>query len=205
MSDAEQDWRLRAELTGGPAAPAPHGILARFRGPRFVDDAQSAIPANVVLTHDGGTLFAYAADRDALDRARAPLEAALQEDGLRASVTVSHWEDDNGEWTQVEPPLDRAASGAHERAKRDAHAHATATFTVEIGKEVRSEVEETMQRWARERNLVLEVVEHPHLLRTQVAFTVSGSAHDVQEFRKGLNAEERATIRTELAIEASPL
>jgi hypothetical protein len=191
--DHDGDWRLHAELHGEDAAP--HWILARLRGPRASADLAAAIPAGVVLTHDGTSLFAYAADRAALDDARAPLEAASREQGAQAAVTISHWEDDLGEWTQVDPPLDAAAGAEHEQALRDAHASATQTFVVQVGREDRSLFEQSMREWADRLGLRCELVEHPHLLRTQVAFTVSGPAHAVQEFRSGLKAEEWQTIR----------
>jgi hypothetical protein len=191
--DGDEDWRLRAELHGEGARP--HGILARFRGPQADRDAQEAVGSEVVLTHDGASLFAYAADRAALDRARAPLEAALSADGLQARVTVAHWQDDLGEWTQVDPPLEGAERDEHERAVRDAHAPAAHTFVVQVGREERPRFEQSMREWAERLGLRCEVVEHPHLLRTQVAFTVSGTAREVQEFRDGLRAEEWQTVK----------
>ncbi len=50
-----------------------------------------------------------------------------------------------------------------------------------------------------------EVVEHPHLLSSQAAFTVTGPARKVDEFAAAMSAEERATIRTETAVMSSPL
>jgi hypothetical protein len=49
------------------------------------------------------------------------------------------------------------------------------------------------------------VIEHPHLLSTQVAFTVSGPRRKIDEFAEGLKAEGWATMRSELAVMASPL
>lgn len=50
-----------------------------------------------------------------------------------------------------------------------------------------------------------QVIEHPHLLSTQVAFTVSGPRRKIDEFAEGLKAEGWATMRSELAVMASPL
>jgi len=41
-----------------------------------VDDAQAAMPHDVVLTHDGKLLFAYAADQEKISAARRALESA---------------------------------------------------------------------------------------------------------------------------------
>jgi hypothetical protein len=201
-TDTDSDWRLRADLDRDAAAS---GVLRRFRGPDVVHDAQAAVGADVVLTHNDSALFAYSPDLDALRTARAALEEALRRDGVTATVAISRWEDDLGDWVQVEPPLDADASAAHEQAVRDAHAPVTETFVVEVGKEIRSEFENSMLAWAERLGLSCEIVEHPHLLHVQVAFTVSGAKRAVDEFRAGLGAEERATIRTERAVMISPL
>jgi hypothetical protein len=49
------------------------------------------------------------------------------------------------------------------------------------------------------------VIEHPHLLTIQVAFTVTGSKRKIDEFADGLRAEELATMRAERAVMMSPL
>ncbi len=73
------------------------------------------------------------------------------------------------------------------------------------GRMVRAEVEQTMRDWADKLGLKCEVIEHPHLLTTQVAFTVTGPKRKVDEFAQGLRAEELATMRTERAVMMSPL
>jgi hypothetical protein len=73
------------------------------------------------------------------------------------------------------------------------------------GKQIRSEVEQTMRGWADKLNLRCEVIEDPHLLTTQVAFTVTGPKRKIDEFAEGLRAEEFATMRTERAVMLSPL
>lgn len=50
-----------------------------------------------------------------------------------------------------------------------------------------------------------KILEHPHLLTTQVGFTLAGSKRKVEEFAQGLTAEERATFRTDRAVMLSPL
>jgi hypothetical protein len=78
-------------------------------------------------------------------------------------------------------------------------------MVISSGKMIRAEVEQTMRGWAAKLGLQVEVVEHPHLLTTQVAFTVTGSRRKLDEFAEGLRAEELATMRTEAAVMASPL
>jgi hypothetical protein len=73
------------------------------------------------------------------------------------------------------------------------------------GKLIRSEVERTMSAWAQELGLQLEVLEHRHLLTTQVAFTVTGPRRKVDELADGLRGEELATLRAEREVMLSPL
>lgn len=195
-TDSDDDWRLCARLSRNGRPVEPHGIVARFRGPDLVHDAERAIGPDVHLTHDGSTLFAYAREREELQGARTALLAALESDGFSAEITLSRWEEDVGDWAQVDPPLDAASQAAHDTLVRDAHAPATQTFVVKMGADVRESFEQSMREWAERLGLRCELVEHPHLTGTQVAFTVSGPAHAVEEFRSGLQAEEWRTIRS---------
>jgi len=195
-TNSDEDWRLCAHLQGDGPAAKPHGIVGRFRDPKVVRDAEHAIGSDVHLTHDETTLFAYARDRAAIDAARATLLGVIEDDGLSAEVTISHWEDDAGEWLQVDPPIDDATRSAQEAAAREGEAPTTQTFVVQVGRDARARFEQAMQEWSDRLDLHCEIVEHPHLLSTQVAFTVDGPAHAVEEFRKGLQAEEWQTIRS---------
>ncbi|HTD08752.1 MAG TPA: hypothetical protein VK680_07655 [Solirubrobacteraceae bacterium] len=67
------------------------------------------------------------------------------------------------------------------------------------------EFEQTMRNWAAKLGLECMLVEHRHLLATQVCFTVTGPKRSIDEFADGLRADERATIRTARAVMASPL
>jgi hypothetical protein len=73
------------------------------------------------------------------------------------------------------------------------------------GKLVRREFEQTMREAAAQLGLKCEIVEHPHLVRTQVAFTVTGPKRKVDEFARSLEAEGWAYVRTELGVASSPL
>ena len=61
------------------------------------------------------------------------------------------------------------------------------------------------RRASNELHTIFEVIEHPHLLTRQVAFTVTGSRRKLDEFAEGLRAEELATMRTEREVMLSPL
>jgi hypothetical protein len=76
---------------------------------------------------------------------------------------------------------------------------------VSRGKMVRAEVEQTMREWADKLGLQCEIIEHPHLLTAQLAFTVTGRRRKVDEFASGLRAEELATMRAEQNVMLSPL
>jgi hypothetical protein len=208
MADAadeeDRDWRVRAELSAAGSDTARR-LLERFRGAHVLAEAAAAVGEEVVLTHDGNVLFLYAADEPSLRAAQSALAQALRADSVTFAFTVSHWDEATEEWAQVEPPLTGARELAHEQAVKEAEAPDQKTFVVRVGKEIRSEFEASMQNWAGRLGLSCQIVEHPHLLSTQVAFTVSGTSRHVEEFRQGLAAEEFATIRTERVVQASPL
>ncbi len=94
---------------------------------------------------------------------------------------------------------------ATEAADRDADAIETRTVVATSGRLVRAEFEQTMGAWADELGLECKIIEHPHLLTTQVAFTVTGPRRKVDEFSKGLIAEGWAFVRTEDTVMLSPL
>ncbi|MDE3069989.1 MAG: hypothetical protein KGJ43_04605 [Acidobacteriota bacterium] len=195
-SGSGDDWRLKARLGGGHKG-AVEEIVARFRHEGLPGAEATAVPERVVITHDGSTLFAYAATQDELAAARAAIEDVLARDGVDAALTVSTWEDAADSWRQVDPPLAGEAEQAQERTERDAAAPETRTLVANVGRLVRREIEESMVADAQQLGLRCEVVEHPHLLTTQVAFTVSGPAHKVQEFATDLSAECGATLRAD--------
>jgi hypothetical protein len=81
----------------------------------------------------------------------------------------------------------------------------TRTYVVTLGRWVREEFEQSLTAWATRLGVSCEIVEHPHLLSSQAAFTVTGPAAKLDEFAAAMSAEEKATIRTETAVMASPL
>jgi hypothetical protein len=206
-SDAadEQDWRLRAELDVADAGGVLRELIGRLRGPDVVGEIEATVPHDVVITHDGELLFAYAADEATLAAARGGIEDLLARDGIKVSVRVSHWDDELGKWRQTDPPLGEVERQLEVAAERDAEAIETRTLVVSSGKMIRAEFEQSSREWADKLGLKYSIVEHPHLLTTQLGFTVTGPKRKLDEFAKGLAAEERATIRAETAVMASPL
>jgi len=204
-SKSEQDWRLVAELDVEDSRSSLHDLVGRFRGPAVVNEVQASVPHDVVITHDGKLLFAYAADEATLEAARSAIEGVLRQDGIGAKVRLSHWDDELDDWQQTDPPATAQEKRVEEAADRDAEAVETRTLVASAGKLIRGEFEQTMRNWADKLGVECTIVEHPHLLTTQVGFTVTGPKRKIEEFSQGLNAEERATIRTENAVMLSPL
>jgi hypothetical protein len=201
----DQDWRLKVELDAEERGGTLDRLLGRVRSPEVVDEVGRAVPHDVAITHDGNRLFAYAATKAASATARSAIEAVLRREGIAGTIFVSHWDANLDEWLQVDPPLSGEAKRTEEAVERDAEKVESRTMVASTGKAIRAEVERTMRDWADKLGLECELMEHPHLLTTQVAFTVTGPKRKIDEFAEGLRAEELATMRTERAVMLSPL
>ena len=201
MSDDpdERDWRLTGDLRSAGGGYL-HGLVNRRREAHAAEDAADAVGSDVVVTHDGNHLFAYAASREAIEDARAKLLEALARDGIETTLALSTWSEDLGQWIDPDAPATE-----REAARREAEAVVTNTYVVTLGHWIKEEFEASLGGWAKELGVTYEVIEHPHLLSTQAAFTVTGPARKVNEFAAAMKAEERATIRTESLVMASPL
>jgi hypothetical protein len=197
--DDDRDWRLSGDLQQDGHGLL-HAFVERMRDPAVLREARAAVAEDVVITHDGSRLFAYAAGRGTIEGARAAIESVLEKDGMPATLSLSHFSEQLDEW--VDPDDHTPAASERETA---ALAPESRTLVALAGKEIREEFEQSMRAWADRLGLRLEIVEHPHLLDSQVAFTVSGPARKVDEFAAGLTAEERQTIRTEREVMLSPL
>jgi len=201
----EQDWRLEADLDVADAHRTLHRLIGRLRGPALVEAVEASVPHDVVITHDGRRLFAYAADHATLQAARNAIEGTLRRDGIKASVRISRWDDRLDAWQQTDPPATAQEKQIDEAAERAAVVSETRTLVASSGKLIRAEFEQSMRAWADELGLECRVIEHPHLLTTQVGFTVTGPKRKIDELSQGLLAEERATIRAETSVMLSPL
>ncbi len=201
----DQDWRLEAELDVPEPAGALRSLLGRIRGPDVVKDLEETMPRDVVITHDGRLLFAYAADEQTLAAARRALEEVLARDGVTAQVRVSYWDDERETWRQTDPPPTAEERQAEAVAERDFEAIETRSLVISSGRLIREEVEQSMRDWAAKLGLECKIVEHPHMLTSQLAFTVTGPKGKIDEFARGLQAEEWATIRAETVVMMSPL
>jgi hypothetical protein len=201
----EQDWRLEAKLGVGDTRGALRGLIGRLRGSGLVKEVEATVPRDVVITHDGKLLFAYAASKADLAAARSAFENVLRGDGIEATLRVSYWDDELDVWRQTDPPPAASEKPIEEAADRDANAIETRTLVATSGKLVRTQFEQTMRAWADKLGLDCEIIEHPHLLTTQVAFTVTGPRRKVGEFSQGLIAEGWTFVRTEETLMLNPL
>jgi hypothetical protein len=207
MSD-DQDWRLQLDLD---EATDLDGLVSRVRGgaEEFQRDTKHVLGDDVVLTHDGEKFFAYAPSENSIEAARHAIESLLTQEQRRATVRVSHWDDALAAWLQTDPPLsdsenDQARTAAEEHLReREADAARTESRTVvaTAGKLVRKSFEEQMLNYARSLGLECSLVEHPHLLSTQIAFKVTGPASEVDEFASYVDVQARSGTRMDLGLQ----
>jgi hypothetical protein len=202
---SDEDWRLQAEL----ALEQPHGalreLMGRLRGPDVFKDVEAEVPHDVAVTHDGQMLFAYAAARDGLEAARRAIERVLARDQIEARITISHWDTGVDRWRQVDPPPSAEEQRADEATSADDMAVETRTMVASSGNVVRDEFAQTMIAGAQRLGLECKVVQHPHMLTTQLAFTVTGPRRKIDEFARELRSEGVAMLRTDEWLVASPL
>lgn len=203
MSD-DGDWRLQFDL---PAAAEPSRLDRLIhRGDRVAAaDVTAGLPEDVVVTHDGARLFAYAADRETLAKVRDTLGARLASDGLAASVTLSRWDEPADAWRQVDPPLAAGQARQLDALERAADEPDSRTLVAHVGELIRPQFEQTMLDTAAQLGIECEIVEHHHLLRSQVAFRISGQRYKLDEFARVLQRDAATTVRCENTLLLSPL
>jgi hypothetical protein len=202
---ADADWRLTAQYTEELPGGALEGLREKVRGSGVLGDVEAAVAHDVVITHDANKLFAYAASAEALSAARGAIENVLRQDRVTAEILVSHWDTQLDAWQQTDPPLTGEAATREKAAEHDAETLETSTVVASAGREVRASFESSLQTWAQQLGIACTIVEHPHLLSTQVVFTVTGPRRKIEEFREGLRAETIATMRAEGLVMISPL
>ena len=201
----DEDWRLTAELDAADKRGALDRLLGRVRGPDVVEEIEVALPHDVVITHDGKMLFAYAASEDAIRTAREAIELVLQRDGIPARIVLSHWDEDRDEWRQVDPPPTPEELRSEQQAEVSADAIETRTLVASAGKLVRASFEQSLLDWANKLGLDVRITEHPHLLTTQVLFTATGPKRKIDEFARALKAEGATMLRSDATLMLSPL
>jgi len=199
--DDEQDWRLRADIADA------RGLLARLREARhFERELEPLVGPDVVLSADDEKLFAYANTRAAIDETRRALEHELAGAGRSAAIAISHWDDAGNDWHQVDPtpPPEEVERERHQDDEQEAEVARearveTRTVAVTSGKMARNWFETTVADEARELGVELSIVEHPHLLSTQIVFTLTGETGKVEQVISDMNDRAGATTRLEAA------
>ncbi len=202
MMSRDQDWRLRLDLDESADLD---GLIGRVRDrpDDFEDEARAVLSDGVVLTHDGDTFFAYAVNEKALDDARDAIESVLRSEQRGGAISVSHWDEKLRAWCQIDPPLTPAqeeqlhkvdATDNGQTAAADVGSE-TRTVMCVTGKLIRKSFERQMVAFAQEIGLQCGIVEHPHLLSTQLAFNVIGPSNSVEQFDRYLKSEAKATVR----------
>jgi hypothetical protein len=202
----DQDWRLTAELDAEDRRGVLDGLLGRLRGGTdVVEEIEARLPHDVVLTHDGKLLFAYAASEEQIRAARAVIERVLEAEGIEARIVLSHWDEELDEWVQVDPPPSPEEVRRGRAAERDLEAVETRTLVASAGNLVRPSFEQSLSEWAQKLGLECKITEHPHLLTTQVLFTCTGTRRKIDEFAKALRAEGTTTLRSDATLMLNPL
>jgi hypothetical protein len=195
----DQDWRLRLDLAQATDLEA---LLADVQDAH--DGAGKGVPAlgeDVVLTHDGNTLFAYAMTPESLHGARERIATTLDRAGLKGAMRISHWDASTLHWQQTDPPLSehelRQEQAEIEETRRR-EGTVTRTVVCTIGRLIRKSFERQMVSFAQGDGLRCEVVEHPHLFSTQVAFELTGAPAHVEEFATYMREQAQTTTRVDL-------
>lgn len=211
MSASDGDnWRLCADVQAPtPARATLHELVGATRKHDLLSGvqarAESVAPHQVAITHDGDSLFAYAADVAVLATARRAVEGVVSQAGLSAAFTVSRWDADVARWEQTDPPPTADQARAERATRREDATPETRTLIASAGRLIRREFEQSLVEYAQQLGVECEIAEHPHLLTTQVAFTIKGPRRKLDEFASGLEQEERQTIRNEQTLVLGPL
>jgi hypothetical protein len=198
----DQDWRLRVALADAA------GVHGRMRDAHhFERELEPLVADDVVLSYNDDTLFAYANTEAALGEVRRAVEHQLASEGASGRIIVSHWDDDLGEvgdWHQVDPPdapyiaaLEEDERHEHTLAQERAERVVTRTYVVSAGRLVHEYFEQTAQVEAKEAGVELSFTEHPHLLTTQIAFTLTGPGAKVDDLIGDMKARAGALTRLE--------
>ena len=91
-----------------------------------------------------------------------------------------------------------ATTSEHAELARESRVE-TRTVAITAGKLSRNWFETTVADEARQLGVELSIVEHPHLLSTQIAFTLTGPTGKVEQVIADMNARAGLTTRLETA------
>jgi hypothetical protein len=159
----DDDFRLQIEFDGSGVAGEAADLL---RSTELEVDLKGETGHQVAVSHEGETIFLYAADRDPLDRAQVAIQKFLDEKDWQAKLELRRWHHDADAWEDPDKALPTTApekEAEHEElmATEDAETaarHGQAEFEVRVefpshkeardfSKQLKEEGLEPVRRW----------------------------------------------------------
>jgi hypothetical protein len=157
------DWRLQINLddkgTAGKLADA-------IRSAELEHELSLDSGREVIISHEGETLFLYAADREQLDKAQAAVRKYVDAKGWQAKLELRHWHPTAEDWEDpdaAEPTTEAEQAAEHERLMETedeevAKDHGYAEFEVRVefpshreardfAKQLEDEGHQPVRRW----------------------------------------------------------
>jgi hypothetical protein len=130
------DWRLQIDLADSGVSGQ---IADHLRSAELEHDLETAFDQRVIVSHEGGTIFLYAGDRDQLDRARRVVQGQLDQKGWDASFELRHWHEAAEDWEDPDAAEPTTAAGQEAERERlmatedeEAAARGLAEFEVRV-------------------------------------------------------------------------
>jgi hypothetical protein len=112
MSD---DWRLRVDLHEGGFA---HALTERLEASELEHELETSFEDRVVVSRDGGDVFAYAGTRQQAEQAEKLIRSLAAENGWHLEAVLERWHPTAEQWEDADAPLpDSDAERAEERAE----------------------------------------------------------------------------------------
>jgi hypothetical protein len=109
------DWRLQIDLEdkGAVEATADH-----LRAADLEQDLAHNLDRDVIVSHEGETIYLYAADREPLDVSRRVVQEFFDSKGWQGRLQLRHWHKEAEEWEDPavpEPTTPAEKEAEHER------------------------------------------------------------------------------------------
>jgi hypothetical protein len=133
----DDDWRLQIDLDDDGVAGK---VADAIRSAELEHDLALDVDRRVIVSHEGGTIFLYAGDRDQLDRAQVALGKYLDAKGWQGKSELRHWHPVAEDWEDPDAPEPTTAAekeAEHERLMKTedeeaAADHGYAEFEVRV-------------------------------------------------------------------------
>jgi hypothetical protein len=110
---ADQDWRLRVQLTGDDRA---RHLAEALHALELNRDAKGRLGGRIVGSRDGGEVFLYADTEEAGLEAERVVRAELEHEGWEAQISLDRWHPVEERWedaAQPVPETDREREAEH--------------------------------------------------------------------------------------------